>query len=113
MDCGNDIRKLYALVNSLTGIANNTNPLHECENYEQLAEDFADYFMTKIKNIHDNLDRFPKYDPPLRQTQKLTQFNELMTDEVQEMINNMQAKTCDIDPIPTKVFKEISLLLIQ
>ena len=47
---------------------------------------------------------------PLRQTPRLTQFNELMTEEVQEMINNMQAKTCDSDSIPTKVFKEISLL---
>ena len=68
LDCGNDTRKLYALVNSLTGVPNNTNPLPECDNYEQLAEDFADHFMTKIKNICDNLDRFPKYDPPLRQT---------------------------------------------
>ena len=66
--------------------------------------------MTKIKNICNN---FPKYDPPLRQTPKLTQFNELMTDEVQEMINNIQAKTCDSDPIPTTLFKEMSLLLIQ
>ena len=63
--------------------------------------------------MHDKLDRFPKYDPPLRQKPRLTQYNKLMTKEVQEMINNMQAKTCDSDPIPTKVFKEISLLLIQ
>ena len=34
-------------------------------------------------------------------------------DEVQEMVNNMQAKTCNSDPIPTKVFKEISPLLIE
>ena len=72
-----------------------------------------DYFMTKIKNICDNLDRFPKYDPPLRQTQRLTQFNELMTEEVQEMINNMQAKKCDSNPISTKVFKGISPPLKQ
>ena len=36
-----------------------------------------------------------------------------MTDEVQEIINNMQAKACDSDPTLTMVFKEISLLLIQ
>ena len=52
LDCGNDTRNLYVLVNSLTGVSNNTNPLPECENYEQLSEDFVDYFMTKIKNIH-------------------------------------------------------------
>ena len=113
LDSGNDTRKLYGLVNSLTGVSNNTNPIPECENDEKLAEYFVDYFMTRINNICDNLDRFPKYDPPLRQTPRLTQFNELMTEEVQEMINNMQAKTCGSDHIPTKVFKEISPLLIQ
>ena len=111
--CRNDTRKLYALVNSLTGVPNNTNPLPECDNYEQLAEDYVDHFMTKIKNIHDNLDIFPKYDPPLRLTPRLTQFNGLTMDEVQEMMNNMQAKTCDSDPIPTKDLKEISPLLIE
>ena len=50
-DCGNDTRKLYALVNALIGVPNNVNHLPECDNYEQLADDFADYFMTKIKNI--------------------------------------------------------------
>ena len=69
--------------------------------------------MTKIRKICDNLDIFPKYDPPLRQTPRLTQFNRFVMDEVQEMMNNMQAQTCDSDPIPTKIFKEISALLIE
>ena len=34
-------------------------------------------------------------------------------DKVQEMMNNMQAKTYDSDPTPTVVFKEISPLLIE
>ena len=112
-DCGNDTRKLYALVNALTGVPNNVNPLPECDNYEQVAEDFADHFMTKIKNIQDSQDIFPKYNPPMRQTPKLTQFNGLTVEEVQEMVSSMQAKTCDSDPIPTKVFKEISPLIIE
>ena len=69
--------------------------------------------MTKIKNIHDSLDIFLKYNPPVRQTPKLTQFNGLKMDAVQEMVNNMQAKTCDSDPIPTKVSKKTSPLLIE
>ena len=112
-DCGNDTRKLYALVNALTGVPYNVNPLPECYNYEQLAEDIAGHFMTKIKNIRDSLDIFPKYNLPVRHTPKLTKFNGLAVEEVQEMVNNMQAKTCDGDPIPTKVFKEISPLIIE
>ena len=49
----------------------------------------------------------------MRQTPKLTQFNSLTVEEVQEMVSNMQAKTCDSDPITTKVFKEISPLIID
>ena len=111
--CGNDTRKLYALVNALTGVSNNVNPLPDCNNYEQLAEEFANHFMAKIKNIRDSLDRFPKYNPPIRHTPKLTQFNRLTVDEVQEMVNNMQAKACDSDAIPAKVFKEIAPLIID
>ena len=48
-DCGNDTRKLYALVNALTGVSNIVNPLPECDNYEQLAEDFANHFRTKLR----------------------------------------------------------------
>ena len=112
-DCRNDTRKLYALVNALTGVSNNVNPLPECYSHEQLAEDFADYFMTKINNIRDSLDIFPKYYPPMRHTPKLTQFNRLAVEEVQEMVNNIQAMACDGDPIPAKVFKEISPLIIE
>ena len=35
LDCGNDTRKLYALVNALTGVPNNINPLPECDKYDQ------------------------------------------------------------------------------
>ena len=62
--------------------------------------------MTKIKNIRDSLDVFPKYNPPMRHTPKLTQFNSLAVEEVQEMVNNMQAKACDGDPIPAKVSRK-------
>ena len=92
--------------NALTGVSNNVNPLPDCYNYEQLAEEFANHFMAKIKNIRDSLDIFPKYNPPIRHTPKLTQFNRLTVNEVQEMVNNMQqAKACDSDPIPAKVFQ--------
>ena len=58
-ECGNDTRKLYALVNALTGVSNNVNTLPDCNNYEQQAEEFANHFMTKIRNIGDSLDIFP------------------------------------------------------
>ena len=49
----------------------------------------------------------------MRHTPNLTQFNSLVVKELQEIVNNMQAKACDGDPIPVKVFKEISPLIIE
>ena len=112
-ECGNDTRKLYALVNALTGAPNNVNPLPDCNNYEQLAEEFASHFMNKINNIRDSFDVFPKYNPPFRHIPKLTQFNRVTVGEVEEMVNNMQAKACDSDPVPAKVFKEIAPLIVD
>ena len=45
--------------------------------------------MTKVKNIRDSLDIFPKYNLPMRHTPILTQFNSLAVEEVQEMVDNM------------------------
>ena len=46
--CGWDTKKLYSIVNGLIGRTVD-NPMPESESDEQLAEDFADYFMEKSK----------------------------------------------------------------
>ena len=45
--------------------------------------------------------------------QNLTQFNRVTVDEVEEMVNNMQAKAFNSDPVPAKVFKEIAPLIVD
>ena len=46
--CGQDTKKLYSVVNGLIG-RTVVNPMPESESDKQLAEDFVDYFMEKIK----------------------------------------------------------------
>ena len=47
-------KSLYSLVYQQTG-NEKENPLPERENNEDLANQFADYFMNKIQTIHDSL----------------------------------------------------------
>ena len=49
-ECKQDTKKLYAFVNNIIGRAS-LNPLPKRESDEQLAEEFADHFMAKIKKI--------------------------------------------------------------
>ena len=57
-DCNNDTKKLYAFVNGIIGrVSENPMPKSHCD--EQLAEEFADYFMAKIKKICDSLKNYP------------------------------------------------------
>ena len=61
-ECGNDTKKLYRLVNCLTG-RKADNPFPEYTDQEVMANEFADYFMGKIKKICDSLENNPEYIP--------------------------------------------------
>ena len=48
--CGKDTKKLYKLVNALMG--NSTeNPMPKAKTDEELAQQFADFFLEKIQKI--------------------------------------------------------------
>ena len=51
--------------NSLPNVTNNE---------EELANNFADYFMDKIHKIHDNLQHHDKYKPKKLEMPPLTKF---------------------------------------
>ena len=98
---------LYSLVYQLTG-NEKENPLPERENNEDLAHQFADYFMNKIQTIHISLKDCEKFHPEQNNdTNQLNQFEPMSEEEVRKIINGMQAKSCEQDAIPTKNLKEI------
>ena len=98
--------KLYALVSSLTGTIQ-SNPLPKCVSFDTLVENFADFFHTKIKKIRDNLDHFPKYTPQHKDISILDRFHPMLSHEVLQITMNMPTKQCDLDPIPTLLFKQL------
>ena len=60
LDCKGNAKELFLLVNKLTGsIAQNPLPPNKTD--EELAEDFAGYFLSKIEKIRDTFTNTPPY----------------------------------------------------
>ena len=84
------------------------NPLPERENNEDLANQFAGYFMNKIQTIHNSLKDCEKFLPEQNNdTNLFEQFESMSEEEVKKIMNGMQAKSCEQDAIPIKILKEI------
>ena len=107
LECGPDMKKLYAVVNGLLGTTK-CNPLPECDSDEELVESFASFFLDKIKKIHDNLDTHPLFLPDKRNIPGLTEFKPMSDEEILKVINEMPNKHCDLDPVPFTIFKKLA-----
>ena len=104
-DCNRDSKKLYNLAALLMGAVKD-NPLPDHTDKEELTNQFASYFITKIQNIRDQLDNLPIYhhmsiDPP-----EFFEFKLMTEEEVGNIIKGMPAKMCDMDIISTTLLKE-------
>ena len=103
--CGHDTRKLYNLVNNITG-RTKTNPMPPGKTDQLLADEFADYFLTKIKKIRDDLAECVAYSPTHADIEPLNQFKPLSVDNVVKIIRSMPSKSCESDVLPTKLLKQ-------
>ena len=104
--CSQDMKKLYSVVNGLIG-RTVENPMPESESDEQLAEDFADYFMEKIKKIQDSLSSYQKYKSNHKSTPTFSAFKPITEEEAAKLIGKMAGKSCELDPLLTTLLKEI------
>ena len=102
---GNDSGKLYKLVNNLTGYKSEC-PLPD-KDPESLAKEFADFFLDKIKTIHQNLTQYTPYTCEVGCESDFQQFEPMTEDEVSSIIHNMSSKSCELDAIPTTLLKQI------
>ena len=73
-----DTKKLYQVVNGITGILKE-NPLPHEESDIVLANKFADFFLEKIWKTET---------------------------ELRKLITEMKTKSFELDPIPTRIIKE-------
>ena len=62
LECGKDMKRLYKAINCITS-KNPANPVPDIVDDEKQEEEIAEFFMGKIKKIHEALDSHPTYEP--------------------------------------------------
>jgi len=75
------------------------------------ADEFATYFKDKVDSVRASTATTPLYDVPLKVTPTLSQWTTVTHDEVENMIGSALSKTCQLDPVPTWLVKDVSQLL--
>ncbi len=102
-------KKLYSIISSLT-VVKNSNPLPPHDDIFQLAQDFGNFFVTKIENIRKDIESQTVPHPPsLPQTaarKQMSNFVPLTEEQVRKMIFKCKSTSCDLDPIPTDLLKQ-------
>ena len=97
-----DSKKLFSLVSELCG-TKPENPLPSEVPDEDLANQFADYFMNKIKVIRDSLRDLEQFTPPTRVVPPLISFKDMTEDEVKQLISQLNITSSKLDVLPTKL----------
>ena len=84
-ECGTNTKKLYSLINNITGSTkDNPMPSTASTTNEELANEFANFFMDKIQKIRDELDVHPTYQPTSVNICQLNNFVEMSEEEVRK-----------------------------
>jgi hypothetical protein len=98
-------KKLYAVVRGLMG-KQQSNPLPERSSDAALAQEFANYFTTKIEKIRNDLQHVPRYEPSGMCTTLMSDFIALSEDNVKKLVLNSKSSTSDNDPLPSALVKQ-------
>ena len=97
--------KLFQLVNHLTG-HKPENPLPTSNTDKELADEFADFFISKILKIRNELDKHP-LSATYGYVPEFNQFSKLDEEQIMKLIMNTKSTSCELDPIPTILLKSV------
>jgi len=78
---------------------------------ELTAEEFAAFFKDKVESVRASTASTPLYDVPSKATPTLEQWTAVTSDEVVKLIGSSLCKSCQLDPAPTWLVKEMRELL--
>ena len=79
-----------------------------------LAEHFSQYFISKIDKIRDLFTDVPSYKPDVNESiPQFAKFEVLTEPQIKKLVASLKkTKLCELDPIPTKLLKMMSLLCL-
>ena len=110
-ECGDDARAIFRIVNNL--LHKKGSVLPTCDSISNLAQDFSDFFITKVAKIQkelveirDNSSAFMLGELESPCTAIMDEFRPIAQTEVKSLIAKSGNASCDLDPIPTPLLKE-------
>jgi hypothetical protein len=115
-ECGRDQKKLFQLTKRLLGDTGNvTLPTHTSD--KALAEEFTQFFSSKISTIRENIIANNTSAMTLEFESAftgcpLTDFHPATEDEVRKALSSAPNKSCELDPVPTWLLKQSADQLI-
>ena len=101
-----DTQALYKLTTNLMG-SDTSNPMPKGKSDEELADQFASYFVEKIDKIRKLFNDTPAYNSVTSDIPRLRKFSPLTEKQVKSTMMSMQSKSCELDPIPTTLLKRL------
>ena len=108
-DCGNDSKKMFKFANALLN-RKQTSPLPANACSKSLASIFSQFFVSKIDSIRRHLCTDVAPLPPLSCI-GLATLADTTSEEIESLIRNNPVKSCELDPIPTKLLKECAAII--
>ena len=78
------------------------------KNDAQLAEEFTEFFIDKIDKIHQQFHNTVAYISETNDIPQLRKFNPVTESNVEEIINSMHSKSCELDAIPMPLLKRLT-----
>jgi hypothetical protein len=105
-----DQKTLFKVVNQLLH-KNNTSKLPTHSSKEELCNNMADYFVSKIEKIRMDLDvlrsgNLETDSPHCNLSHPLTSFKPVSQECMKKIIISSASKSCALDPLPTSLIKE-------
>ena len=104
-----DQKKLFQLAKSLLQKTSDT-PLPPHHSHEDLANNFSDFFMSKISKIRDQFTDSNEEinDIPFLGDSSFQYFRNLSENDVLDLLKKAPTKSSELDPIPTHLLKQCS-----
>ena len=75
------------------------------------ADDFTAFFKDKVEAVRASTAATPLYDVPYRLTPTIAEWSIVTSEEVEKLIGSALNKTCQLDPAPTWLVKDMRGLL--
>ena len=106
----------YKIVNKLLDKQYGTNILPNGDSDISIANNLKDFFHSKVVKIYNEIDENSKHitvpTTVSKSEVKVSYFKLMTVDSVAQIINDMNTKSCESDPIPTWLFKNCSTELL-